>query len=87
MRQGALLANVEALTSVAAEAAADIQRLQEEVLTAGNVRALRESVQTLAKTLANVERVTAEVGELAGDRRVMANLKQFIEALSRLVVD
>lgn len=48
---------MEALTSVAAEAAADIQRLQVEVLTDGNVRALREAVQTLTKTLAHIERI------------------------------
>ncbi|KAL6766321.1 TGD2 [Auxenochlorella protothecoides x Auxenochlorella symbiontica] len=87
LRQGGLLGNVEALTSVAAEAAADIQRLQVEVLTDGNVRALREAVQTLTKTLAHIERIAGEFGTLSGDKRVVANLKQFIEALSRLVAD
>ena len=43
---------------VAAEAAADIQRLQTEVLTENNVKALRESVQTLTKTLQHIERIT-----------------------------
>ncbi len=45
---------------VAAEAAADIQRLQTEVLTENNVKALRESVQTLTKTLQHIERITGE---------------------------
>jgi ABC-type transporter Mla subunit MlaD len=87
LRAGNLVGNVEALTQVAAEAAADIQRLQTEVLTEGNVQALRESVQTLTKTLQHVERITGDLGTLTSDKRVTANLKQLIEALSRLVVD
>ena len=58
LRAGNLVGNIEALTQVAAEAAADIQRLQTEVLTESNVQALRESVQTLAKTLGHIERIT-----------------------------
>ena len=87
LRAGNLVGNVEALTQVAAEAAADIQRLQTEVLTEGNVQALRESVQTLTKTLQHVERITGDLGGLTSDKRVTANLKQLIEALSRLVTD
>ncbi len=81
------MGNVEALTQVAAEAAADIQRLQSEVLSDANVKALRESVQTLSKTLQHIERITGDLGGLTSDKRVTANLKQLIEALSRLVAD
>ena len=87
LRQGWLVGNVEALTQVAAEAAADIQRLQTEVLTEGNVRALRESVQTLTKTLGHVERITGDLGNMTGDRKVTSSLKSLIESLSRIVVD
>jgi ABC-type transporter Mla subunit MlaD len=87
LRAGNLVGNVEALTQVAAEAAADIQRLQTEVLTEGNVQALRESVQTLTKTLQHVERITGDLGGMTSDKRVTSNLKQLIEALSRLVAD
>ncbi|PSC74041.1 TRIGALACTOSYLDIACYLGLYCEROL chloroplastic [Micractinium conductrix] len=87
LRSGNLVGNVEALTQVAAEAAADIQRLQTEVLTENNVKSLRESVQTLTKTLQHIERITGDLGGLTSDKRVTANLKQLIEALSRLVVD
>jgi ABC-type transporter Mla subunit MlaD len=87
LRQGGLVGNVEALTQVAAEAAADIQRLQTEVLTENNVKALRESVQTLTKTLQHVERITGDLGSMTSDRKVTNNLKQLIESLSRIVVD
>lgn len=87
LRAGNLVGNVEALTQVAAEAAADVQRLQTEVLTEGNVGALRESVQTLTKTLQHVERIAGDLGGMTSDKRVTANLKQLIEALSRLVAD
>lgn len=87
LRGGNLVGNVEALTQVAAEAAADIQRLQTEVLTEGNVKALRESVQTLTKTLQHIERITGDLGGMTADKRVTANLKQLIEALSRIVAD
>ena len=56
---------------VAAEAAADIQRLQTEVLTENNVKALRESVQTLTKTLQHIERITGARLERRGRRRGM----------------
>ena len=75
------------MLQVAAEAAADIQRLQTEVLTENNVKALRESVQTLTKTLQHIERITGDMGGLTSDKRVTSNLKQLIEALSRIVVD
>lgn len=87
LRQGGLVGNVEALTQVAAEAAADIQRLQTEVLTENNVKALRESVQTLTKTLQHVERITGDLGNMTSDKKVTSNLKQLIESLSRIVVD
>ena len=87
LRSGGLVGNVEALTQVAAEAAADIQRLQTEVLTENNVKALRESVQTLTKTLQHVEKITGDLGTMTSDKKVTNNLKQLIEALSRLVVD
>lgn len=61
--------------------------LQTEVLSEANVRALRESVQTLSKTLAHIERITGDLGGLTSDKRVTGNLKQLIEALSRLVAD
>eukprot|EP00887_Chlorella_sp_A99_P006804 scaffold2.g6804.t1 len=85
LRAGNLVGNVEALTQVAAEAAADIQRLQTEVLTESNVGALRESVQTLSKTLQHIERITGDLGGMTGDKRVQSQIRQLIEALSRLV--
>ncbi len=57
------------------------------MLTENNVKALRESVQTLTKTLQHIERITGDLGGLTSDKRVTANLKQLIEALSRIVVD
>lgn len=56
-------------------------------MTENNVKALRESVQTLTKTLQHIERITGDLGGLTSDKRVTANLKQLIEALSRIVVD
>ena len=76
-----------ACLQVAAEAAADIQRLQTEVLTETNVKALRESVQTLTKTLHHVEQITGDLGGLTGDKKFSASLKALVEALSRIVVD
>jgi ABC-type transporter Mla subunit MlaD len=57
------------------------------VLTENNVKALRESVQTLTKTLQHVERITGDLGSMTSDRKVTNNLKQLIESLSRIVVD
>eukprot|EP00891_Asterochloris_glomerata_P002185 jgi/Astpho2/2185/Aster-03176 len=87
LRSGNLVGNLEALTQSASEAAADIHRLQTEVLTDDNVSALRDSVVTLTKTLEHIESISGDVGGLTGDSKVRGNLKQLIEALSRLVSD
>ena len=42
LREGGLVANMEALTRTAADAVADVQKLQSAVLTEDNVKALRQ---------------------------------------------
>ncbi|CAG9462530.1 unnamed protein product [Pedinophyceae sp. YPF-701] len=87
LRQGTLLSSIESLTATAASAAADIHALQRDVLTKDNVGSLKESVQTLTKTLQHIEGITGDMAGLTGDRGVQSNLKQLIEALSRLISD
>ena len=58
-----------------------------QVLTEDNVRALRESIQTLTKTLENIENITGDVGGVTGDSKVKSHVKQLIEALSRIISD
>lgn len=58
-----------------------------QVLTPDNVKALRESVLTLTKTLQHIEGITGDLGGFTGDARNKSNLKQLIEALSRIVAD
>eukprot|EP00198_Chlamydomonas_reinhardtii_P009978 XP_001699315.1 permease-like component of an ABC transporter [Chlamydomonas reinhardtii] len=82
-----LVGNIEALTRTAADAAADIRRLQGSVLTEDNVRALRQAVLTLCKTLDHVESISADVSILARDSGVQRNLKTLVQALSRLLDD
>ncbi|CAL5224181.1 g6821 [Coccomyxa viridis] len=87
LREGNMVNNLEDLTRSASEAAADIHRLQDEVLTTDNVKALRDSVLTLTKTLQHIEGITGDLGGFTGDARNKSNLKQLIEALSRIVAD
>ena len=58
-----------------------------QVLTEENVKSLRDSIQTLTKTLENIEGITGDVGGVTGDGKVKSNFKQLIEALSRIVAD
>ena len=58
-----------------------------QVLTPDNVKALRDSVLTLTKTLQHIEGITGDLGGFTGDARNKSNLKQLIEALSRIVAD
>ncbi len=58
-----------------------------QVLTTDNVKALRDSVLTLTKTLQHIEGITGDLGGFTGDARNKSNLKQLIEALSRIVAD
>lgn len=87
LRAGGVGSQVADLVAAAVGAAADIRALQGEVLTPGNVRALRDAVGALARTLEHVEGIAGDVGGLTGDARVRGNLKQLIEALSRIVAD
>lgn len=87
LRESNLVGNIEALTRVAAEAAEDINKLQKLVLDDNNVKALKDSVTTLTRTLDHIQSITGDVGKLTGDSRVQTNLRHLIEALSRLVAD
>jgi hypothetical protein len=69
----------------AADAAADIQKLQGAILTDDNVKALRQSVLTLCRTLEHVESISSDVSVFSQDASVQRNLKTLIQALSRLV--
>ncbi|KAK9861465.1 hypothetical protein WJX84_012121 [Apatococcus fuscideae] len=87
LREGHLVGQLEALTRSASEAAQDIHRLQHEVLTEDNVRALRDAVMTLTRTLEHIESISGDVGGITGDGKVKTNVKQLIEALSRIVYE
>ena len=87
LRAGGLGGSIGELVTAALGAASDIRALQGEVLTPGNVRALRDAVGALARTLEHVEGIAGDVGGLTGAARVRGNLKQLIEALSRIVAD
>ena len=58
-----------------------------QVLTSENVRALRESIITLTRTMEHIEGISGDVGGLTGDTKVKAHVRQLVEALSRIVAD
>ena len=58
-----------------------------QVLTEDNVRALRDAVMTLTRTLEHIESISGDVGGITGDGKVKTNVKQLIEALSRIVYE
>lgn len=61
--------------------------LCKQVLTEDNVRALRDAVMTLTRTLEHIESISGDVGGITGDGKVKTNVKQLIEALSRIVYE
>lgn len=85
LRAGGLVGNLESLTRTAADATSDIRRLQGEVLTEDNVKALRQAVLTLCKTLDHVESISSDVSVLSRDSGMQRNLKTLVQALSRLL--
>eukprot|EP00873_Tetraselmis_striata_P038594 jgi/Tetstr1/458858/TSEL_004367.t1 len=87
VRRGNLVGNLEVLTSTANDAAGDIQRLQHEVLTPENVAALRNSVLTLTKTLEHIEGISGGIDEISSKTGVQKNIRQIIEAFSRILDD
>ncbi|KAK9829546.1 hypothetical protein WJX72_006404 [[Myrmecia] bisecta] len=87
LRQGSLVGNLEEMTKTVADVMADVRKLENEVLTPENVRALRDSIVTLTKCAENLETVTSDFAGVTGDAKVKTHLKQLIEALSRVVSD
>lgn len=85
LSEGGVASNLEALTETAAAAAADIQKLQGEVLTDDNVKAIRQSVLTLCRTLEHVESISSDVSLLTRDSTMQRNLRTLVQALSRMV--
>ena len=58
-----------------------------QVLTSDNVRALRDSIITLTRTMEHIEGISGDVGGLTGDAKVKQHVRQLVEALSRIVAD
>jgi len=85
VREGELLASVEKLAESAAATAADVRKLNTAILTPENAELLRASVGTLTRTLQHVEAVSGDVASVTGDPATRQNLRQLIQALSRLV--
>ena len=60
---------------------------QDAVLTEDNVKALRQSVLTLCRTLEHVENISADVSVFTRDTGVQRNLRTLVQALSRIIDD
>ena len=79
LRAGGLVNNLEALTKSVAEAASDIQSLQQAVLDDENIGAIRGAVKTLTQTLQDVE-VSSRTSPSRGftvDRPHLCSISQF----------
>ena len=85
VREGELLSSIEKLAESAAATAADVRKLNSAILTPENTELLRSSVATLTHTLQHVEAVSGDVASVTGDPSTRQNLRQLIQALSRLV--
>lgn len=85
LRQSGLVSNVDSLLRTASEAAAEVRELQSALLTEENVKALRQSVLTLCRTLEHVESLTGDMSSLSRDNAFQRNIKTLTQALSRLV--
>ena len=59
--------------------------LQSSVMTDENVRALRQTVLTLCRTLEHVESISGDISAFSRDSSVQRNMKSLVQALSRLV--
>jgi len=85
VRDKNLVATLERLTETANSTAADLKRLESAILTDENTELLRKSVATLTKTLQHVESISGDIGSVTGDPMTKHNLRNLIQALSRLV--
>lgn len=51
------------------------------------IRCHHTQVRTLTETLKHVESISGNLSKMSGDRSIQNNLKQLIEALSKLLAD
>ncbi len=54
-------------------------------MTDDNVKAIRQSVLTLCRTLEHVESISSDVSLLTRDSTMQRNLRTLVQALSRMV--
>lgn len=80
-----MLKSLQALVDNAAALADDVHELNRVVLTDENKGLIRDSIATLTETLRHVEGISGDVGKITGDDGTQYNLKQLVEALSRML--
>jgi hypothetical protein len=87
VREGKSVTALQNLMVVATSLSQDIRRVNNAVLTDGNLAHLRDSVKDLTGTLKNIETISQDLSGFLGDPVTKYNLKQVIETLGRLVED
>ncbi|NJL83621.1 MAG: MCE family protein [Chloroflexaceae bacterium] len=80
-----LTQNLEALTTDAAQASANLRRLSETLNEPANLTVLQQTLDSARATFENAEKITADLDELTGDPAFRRNLRDLVNGLSNLV--
>ncbi|MBO1348669.1 MAG: MCE family protein [Hormoscilla sp. GUM202] len=85
VEQGDLVANLEVLSSNAAEASANLRDISKEINNPTNVLMMQQTLDSARATFQNIQKITSDVEELTGDPVFRDNLRNLVNGLSGLV--
>ncbi len=85
IEQGNLIANLETLSSNAAEASENLLDLSKTVNDPQTLILLQQTLDSARTTLQNVDKITSDVDDLIGDPKVRRNLRDIINGLGNIL--
>lgn len=85
VEQGDLVANLEVLSSNAAEASANLRDISTEINNPTNLLMMQQTLDSARSTFQNVQKITSDLEGLTGDPVFIDNIRNLVNGLSGLV--
>ncbi|MGK7902367.1 MAG: MlaD family protein [Hormoscilla sp.] len=85
VEQGDLVANLEVLSSNAAEASVNLRDISKEINNPTNVLMMQQTLDSARSTFQNVQKITSDLEGLTGDPVFIDNIRNLVNGLSGLV--
>ena len=84
VKRGEFISNLEKLSANAVEASANLRDISSDLNSPTNIIMLQQTLDTARETFENVQKMTSDLDDIAGDEKFRKNLKQIINGLGDL---